>query len=89
MQVLCKSINGSAEAHCCMCGKGFIIFWERQLRMDRAEAPREIQKVLLRHHRTAAGPQAHPQCNFLVPQWNGPVALSRAAVPGYVPTWSL
>ncbi|MGA2807886.1 MAG: hypothetical protein ABSE87_07100 [Terracidiphilus sp.] len=89
MQVLCKSTNGNAEAHCCVCGQGFIMFWERQTRMDRAEARREIQKVLLGHHENGASPQAHPKGGFLVPQWDGPIAFSGAAVPGSVPSWSL
>lgn len=89
MQVLCKRTNGNAEAHCCVCGQGFILFWERQSRMDRAKALREIQKVLLKHHRANAGPEAHPQSGFPVPEWDGPIAFSGAAVPGYAPTWAL
>jgi len=89
MQVLCKSTNQTAESYCCVCGQGFVMFWERQSPSDRAEAVREIQRVLLSHHRTSAGPQAHPKTGFLVPEWNGPIAFSGAAILGHAPTWAL
>jgi hypothetical protein len=65
------------------------MFWERQSRMERAEALREIQKVLLSHHRTSPGTQVHPTTGFLVPEWNGPIAFSGAAILGHAPTWAL
>jgi hypothetical protein len=65
------------------------MFWERQSRMERAEALRDIQKVLLSHHRKSPGQQAHPQGGFLVPEWNGPIAFSGAAILGHAPTWDL
>jgi hypothetical protein len=89
MQVLCKSTSQTAEAYCCVCGQGFVMFWERQSPSDRAEALREIQQVLLGHHRSSAGPQAHPKSGFLVPEWNGPIAFSGAAILGHAPTWAL
>lgn len=89
MQVLCKSSNGNTETKCCVCGQGFVMFWERQSRMERAEALREIQKVLLSHHRTSPGSQSHPTTGFLVPEWNGPIAFSGAAILGHAPTWAL
>jgi len=89
MQVLCKSTNGNAEARCCVCGQGFVLFWERQSRAERAETLQEIQKVLRGHHRSQAGPEVHPQNGFLVPQWDGPVAYSGAAILGQAPTWAL
>ena len=57
--------------------------------MERAEALREIQKVLIDQHRSSAGPQAHPQRGFLVPAWDGPVAYSGAAILGHAPSWAL
>jgi hypothetical protein len=89
MQVLCKSTNGNAEVHCCVCGQGFVLFWERQSRQERAEALNEIQKTLRGHHSRQAGPEAHPRTGFLVPDWNGPVADSGAAILGHAPTWAL
>jgi len=89
MQVLCKGTKGNAETQCCVCGQGFILFWERQSRMERAEVLREIKKMLLRHHRTSAGPQAHPAGSFLVPEWDGPIAYSGAAILGHAPSWAL
>jgi hypothetical protein len=65
------------------------MFWERQSRMERAEALREIHRVLASHHKNTPGPLAHPQSGFLVPQWNGPIAYSGAAILGHAPTWAL
>jgi len=89
MQVLCKSTNGNAETHCCVCGQGFVMFWERQSRSERMEARSEIQKTLRSHHYNQAGPEAHPPDGFLVPEWNGPIAASGAAILGQAPSWEL
>ena len=89
MQVLCKSTNGNAETHCCVCGQGFVLFWERQSHAERIEAMREIQKTLRDQHRHQPGPQAHPASGFLVPEWNGPLAFSGAAILGHAPSWAL
>ncbi len=89
MQVLCKSTNGFAETHCCVCGQGFVIFWERQSLTERAEAKREIQAMLRNHHRSHTGLLAHPPGGFLVPERNGPIALSGASISGHAPVWEL
>lgn len=89
MQVLCKSTIGRGEATCCVCGQGFIFFWERQSRAERAQTIVEIQRTLINHHRTTPGPLAHPHGGFVVAQSEGPVAFSGAAVPGHPPTWAL
>jgi hypothetical protein len=65
------------------------MFWERQSQSERAEAMREIQKVLRKQHYNQAGPQAHPRGGFLVPEWNGHTAFSGAAILGNAPTWAL
>jgi hypothetical protein len=89
MQVLCKSTNGNAEMHCSVCGQGFVMFWERQSRPERVEAMREVQKTLRHQHRNEKGPEAHPNGGFLVPEWNGSVAVSGAAILGQAPSWAL
>lgn len=89
MQVLCRSAKGNAEFHCCVCGQGFVLFWERQSRAERAEALREIQETLRRHHRTAPGLEAHPQDSFWVPEWKDPIAFSGTAIPDDMPAWEL
>ena len=95
MQVLCKSVQANqahqttAEANCPICGQGFLLFWERQTRMERAEALREVRKVLVNHHNATATAQAHPDRGFLVPEWNGPIAFSGAALLGMAPAWAL
>ena len=79
MQVLCKKTNGNAETHCCVCGQGFIMFWDRQSRAERIEALHEIQVVLRRHHRNSTEPDAHPSEGFSVPEWRGnPVSTGSA-----------
>jgi hypothetical protein len=89
MQVLCKSTEQNAETHCCVCGQGFVLFWERQSHAERAEALREIQKTLRGHHRDQPGPEAHPRAGFLVPRRDDPVAFSGTATLGHAPSWAL
>lgn len=88
MQVLLKSAENGVETRCSVCGQGFVMFWERQTKMERAEALREIETVLRKHHH-AGGSHVHPERGFLVPEWNGPVAYSGAAILGNAPTWAL
>ncbi len=71
MQVLCKRTSGDAEFHCCVCGQGFVMFWERESQADRMEAKRELQEMLRRQHRMHRGPEAHPAGEFVVPSWRG------------------
>jgi hypothetical protein len=85
MQVLCKATNGNAETHCCICGLGFVMFWDRQSRKERVAALHEIQETLRRHHRSTPGPEAHPAANFPVPDWNGLTELASAAHLGITP----
>lgn len=89
MQVLCKGTKGNAEMHCCVCGQGFVMFWERQSRSERAEALKEIQKTLRNQHRNQRGPEAHPTGGFVVPEWNSSVSASRASILGHAPSWAL
>ena len=77
MQVLCKKADGNAETHCCICGQGFVLFWDRQSRMERIAALHETQEILRRHHHVKAGPEAHPMNSFPVPEWGGAIAYSR------------
>ena len=89
MQVLCKSTIGDGEIRCCVCGQGFVVFWERQSRAERTVVLQEIQKVLRGHHLREAGSAAHPQSGFPVPEWDGPFAFWGSAAPGHAPTWAL
>lgn len=87
MQVLCGKANGNAEIHCCVCGQGFVLFWDRQSATERTATRSEIQETLRRQHRRCAGSDAHPHSTFLVPQWE--TACLSAALPGNVPVWDL
>jgi hypothetical protein len=89
MQVLCKSSELAIETQCKVCGLGFALFWERQTRTERAEAMRQVDKALRLHHRDGLGPHVHPVKGFLVPEWDGPVAYSSAAILGSAPVWAL
>ncbi len=89
MQVLLKSTDTAVETRCSVCGQGFVMFWERQTRMERAEALREIEATLRQHHQNSSAPQAHPVKGFLVPAWDGPIAFSGAAILGNAPVWAL
>lgn len=89
MQVLCKSSKSAAETTCSVCGQGFVLFWERQSKLERTLALQEVAKTLRGHHSKIAGPEAHPERGFLVPEWNGPVDFSGAAILGNAPSWAL
>ena len=89
MQVLCKSTDGNAETHCCVCGQGFVMFWERQSRAERIEAMKEIQNTLRHQHRNQRGKEAHPRGSFLVPERSGSNSGSGAAIHGHAPSWAL
>jgi len=89
MQVLCKSHETVVETRCGVCGQGFALYWERQTKMERAEALREIARTLREHHKDGLGMDVHPVKGFLVPAWDGPVAFSGAALLGSAPSWAL
>ena len=89
MQVLCKSSKEQTETCCSVCGQGFVLFWERQTKMEKASALKEVEKTLRSHHNKQDGPEAHPERGFLVPEWNGPIAFSGAAILGNAPSWAL
>jgi hypothetical protein len=89
MQVLCKTTESNAETRCGICGQGFVMFWERQSQAERANAMAEIQNAFRHHHRRHTGTSAHPTGGFLIPEWNGAVAASGAAILGHAPTWAL
>lgn len=89
MQVLCKSSSGGAAICCSVCGQGFALYWERQSRQERAAAMQEIAKTLRGHHSKNAGPAAHPDRGFLVPERNAPHEFSGASVLGHAPSWAL
>jgi hypothetical protein len=89
MQVLCKTSDTAVETNCSVCGQGFVLFWERQSKMERGEALRQIETTLRHHHHVGAGADVHPKKGFLVPEWNGPIAFSGAAILGNAPAWAL
>ena len=89
MQVLCKATNGNAETHCCICGQGFVMFWDRQSRAERVAALHEIQEALRAHHRIAAGPEAHPTASFPVPDWKGSTWHHSDGASDTAPSWGI
>ena len=88
MQVYCRKTDGNAEMNCCVCGQGFVLFWDRQTAIERAVMRAEIQEMLRRQHRAADGVEAHPLSEFSVPEFESAVSSSGAALGG-VPVWEL
>ena len=80
MKVFCRSADKNAEFRCCICGQGFLLFWERQPHSQRATILNEVQQTLRRHHRASPGPEAHPRGGFLAPGWGDPNELAEAAL---------
>jgi hypothetical protein len=88
MQVYCRKTSGNAEMRCCVCGQGFVMFWDRQTAIERAVMRAEIQEMLRRQHRAAEGPEVHPLSEFPVPEWESVFANS-AGDMGKVPVGDL
>lgn len=89
MQVLCKATKGNAETFCCICGLGFVMFWDRQSRAERTAALHEIQATLRSHHHTASGAEAHPTEGFPVPDWTDSKIDEDAASTGSEAVWGI
>jgi hypothetical protein len=89
MQVLLKRTDEFVDTRCSVCGQGFALYWERETRNQKHEALREVEQTLRSHHAEVDGEDAHPERGFLVPEWNGPVAFSGAAILGNAPSWAL
>ena len=89
MQVLCKSSNEGAGICCSVCGQGFALYWERHSKVERTLALQQIAKALRSHHTKEAGPGAHPDRGFLVPEQSGQHDFSGASILGHAPSWAL
>jgi len=81
MQVQFRSTDGNANTHCCVCGQGFELAWERRPVSEVTNVLFEIQKKLCSHHRDQTGPQAHPASGMLIPEWT-PAMTTPAAFHG-------
>jgi hypothetical protein len=63
-----KITDRNADTHCCVCGQGFELLWERQPHLEPTEFFFEIQKKLCSHHKSDNGRGAHPRSGFLFPE---------------------
>jgi hypothetical protein len=74
--------NQNANTHCCVCGQGFALSWDRKPNSIITDVLFEVQKSLCDHHHDHEGRQAHPQSGVVVadmiPQSNGLIAASAA-----------
>ena len=85
MQVLCKpsdSSNSPADVYCPICGRGFLLYWERSSRDQQAITLPEILEALRSHHTGAATNTPHPESAFNIPSWSGLPQFSAAALLG-------
>jgi hypothetical protein len=89
MQVFCKKTDGYAEVTCCVCGQGFVLFWDRHTSVERAVIKAEFQEILRRQHRIAPGREAHPSNEFAVPQWEQTPWEAEVAMAGKAPARDL
>jgi hypothetical protein len=81
MQIQFKSTVENANTHCCVCGQGFELTWERRSFLEVTKILFEIQKNLCNHHREQTGPQAHPESGVLIPEW-APLEPARSTMLG-------
>ena len=89
MQVYCRKTSGNAELQCCVCGQGFVLFWDRHTATERAVIKAEMMEILRRQHRSTNGPEAHPMSEFSVPEGQSPFPNETVMVTGTVPIWDL
>lgn len=86
MQVLCKPSDSSADLYCPVCGRGFLLYWERSSRDQQAITLPKIQQALRDQHQAgAAASLAHPESDFNIPSWSGLPQFSAAALLGGAP----
>lgn len=89
MQVLCKASNNASDIRCTVCGQGFLVYWTRSSAEERAAARTWIQEGLRAQHTHTDQAHAHPGVGFNMPEWDGPVADSAAALIGNAPAWAV
>ena len=89
MQVYCRKAKGTSELNCCVCGQGYVIFWDRQTTTERAVVRAEIQELLRRQHRNTHACEAHLLYEFSVPEWQSPFQNETPVAMGDVPAWEL
>ena len=82
MKVFFKSTDQNANTHCCVCGQGFELSWDRKPGSRITDVLFQIQKSLCDHHSDEMGPQAHPLSGMvvadLIPEWSGAMVASSA-----------
>ena len=89
MQVLCKMTTETAgDVQCSVCGQGFMVYSVRQTDADKDAARELVLKALADQHGKSTAPTVHPQTGFNVPEWDGPVKFSAAALLGGAPKWA-
>lgn len=80
MQVLCKpSDSSAADLYCPICGRGFLLYWERSSRDQQATDLPAVQQALSSQHNNGC---THPDSAFNIPSWSGLPQFSAAALLG-------
>jgi hypothetical protein len=83
MQVLCEKSNMGSDVRCGVCGQGFLVYWERTSRAERMQARAAVMNALVRQHENErTGHDVHPETRFTIPDWDGDVRYSGAALLG-------
>jgi hypothetical protein len=88
MQVLCKASNNASDIRCKVCGQGFLVYWTRSSLAERAADRSGIEQALRAQHATTDDASAHPTSGFNLPEWDGDVSSSAAALLGNAPAWA-
>ena len=88
MQVLCKASNTACDVRCQVCGQGFLVYWTRSAPGEREHRREEIVQALREHHSADQSATAHPEAGFTLPEWDGDVRFSAAALLGNAPEWA-
>ncbi len=63
MPVECLPSNVCSDVRCAVCGQGFLVFAERQVRAHISDLRQTVQQVLRQQHHAASD---HPACAFTI-----------------------
>ena len=86
MQVLCMvTAEDVCDVQCPCCHQRYVVYYSRQCQKECDEALEAVRAALVAHHSTTPMTAAHPGEAFTIPEWNGPVHASAAAIIGGAP----
>jgi len=85
MQVLCKATTGEGDIKCKICGQAFSLYYTRTNAGERLAMRNELQLAFRDQHLGSDDASVHPEHGFTIPEWDGEIRFSAAALLGNAP----